>query len=236
MLTLTAHQPQYLPGLRLFDKIARADMFVYLDTVPMESSGFENRNKIKTAKGWQWLTVPVLRKDYQTRPIDTIKIKGQQWVDKHWKSIKLAYKKAPFWDWLVEDTELFYFLEPPPCYTNELALLNYAILIELVEILGIEIKLDSATNHNFVGNKSDLILDMCKKLGATKYIFGAKGRGYAKVEDFEREGIEVEFQDYQHPVYPQLHGEFLPNMSVVDLLMNCGPKSLEVLTCGNLKK
>ena len=83
--------------------------------------------------------------------------------------------------------------------------------------------------HTYEGKKSDLVLDMCLKHGATSYVFGAKGRDYADVESFKAHGIELVFQDYQHPVYPQLHGAFLPNMSVVDLLMNCGPKSLEIL-------
>jgi len=224
-MILTAHQPQYLPGLRLFDKIARADMFVYLDTVPMESSGYENRNKIKTAQGWQWLTVPVLRDGYQFKPISDIVIDNtQHWQKKHWGSLELNYSKFGHWEIYGNVWKLIYF-QP----WHKLAWLNYNILLLVLELMKVKKNIVRASEYNFVGHKSDLVLDMCKKLGATKYIFGAKGRDYAKVEDFEREGIEVEFQDFHHPVYPQLHGEFLPNMSVVDLLMNCGPKSLGVL-------
>jgi len=101
-MILTAHQPQYLPGLRLFDKIARADVFVYLDTVPMESSGYENRNKIKTAQGWQWLTVPVLRRGYQDRPISSIKINNDiPWQRKHRKSLEQAYRHAEYFSWTM---------------------------------------------------------------------------------------------------------------------------------------
>src|SRR3972149_1189934 len=99
-----APQPQYLPGLRLFDKIARADVFVYLDTVPMESSGFENRNKIKTAQGWQWLTVPVKRKGYQQKAINKIKIDwSTEWRKKHWRTIYLAYSKASHFGWVFDE-------------------------------------------------------------------------------------------------------------------------------------
>jgi len=234
IMILTAHQPQYLPGLRLFDKIARADVFVYLDTVPMESSGYENRNKIKTAQGWQWLTVPISRKGYQGKMVREIEIDytQQNWQKKHRKAIEFAYGKAPWFEWFPKF--LFEWL-----YTERFQLLttlNGHMICILLDALGIKTEFRWANVDEFQGHKSDLVLDMCKKLGATKYIFGVKGRDYAKVEDFERAGIELEFQDYQHPVYPQLHGEFLPNMSVVDLLMNCGPKSLQVLTCGNLKK
>ena len=223
-MILTAHQPQYLPGLRLFDKIARADMFVYLDTVPMESSGFENRNKIRTTQGWQWLTVPILRKGYQTKPISEIQISENPWQLKHWRSIYNSYFKAEHWHFLAPKFANIYAYK-----WVSLTALNEFLLRLFLDRLDIDIEIINACDHDFQGHKSDLVLNMCKKLGATKYIFGAKGRDYAKVEDFEREGIEVEFQDYQHPVYPQLHGAFLPNMSVVDLLMNCGPKSLEIL-------
>jgi len=219
---LTAHQPAYLPWLGLFDKIARADVFVYLDTVPMESSGYCNRNKIKTAQGWHWLTVPVKREEYQKKPIAKVEIDNTNaWQRKHWMSVQNNYGKARHF---MPPFAGFYRLE-----FHYLAELNLTMLYALCGWLGIDKKIEVASQHDFEGTKSDLVLDMCKKLGATKYIFGAKGRDYAKVEDFEREGIELEFQDYQHPVYPQLHGEFVPNMSVIDLLMNVGPKSLEVL-------
>jgi len=228
-MILTAHQPQYLPGLRLFDKIARADTFVYLDTVPMESSGFENRNKIKTAHGWQWLTVPVLRNSYQIRPMYTVEIPyTTPWQRKHRRTLETCYGGAEWYKWVFGRLGGVYAAQQQRSW-QYLSTLNLVMLNELMEMLGLKTPVVMASKHDFGGHKSELVLDMCKKLGATKYIFGAKGRDYAKVEDFEREGIELEFQDYQHPVYNQLHGEFLPNMSVVDLLMNCGPKSLEIL-------
>jgi len=225
-MILTAHQPQYLPGLRLFDKIARADVFVYLDTVPMESSGYENRNKIKTDQGWQWLTVPVQRKGYQSTPMWMIHIDNTKpWRRKHWKTIQTSYMACNYWsdnaDWLAD------------IYLSDdtiLSELNFGILLNILGKLDLDhIDIKFARDYKFKGHKSDLVLDMCKKLGATKYIFGAKGRDYAKVEDFEREGIELEFQDYKHPQYNQLHGEFIPNLSIIDLLFNEGPKSLEIL-------
>jgi WbqC-like protein family len=74
-----------------------------------------------------------------------------------------------------------------------------------------------------------LVLEMCRKLGADAYVFGTLGRDYAKVEDFQRANIRIGFQDYRHPQYPQLHGGFVPHLSIIDLLFNCGPNSLEVL-------
>src|SRR3972149_2442389 len=224
-MILTAHQPQYLPGLRLFDKIARSDMFVYLDTVPMESSGYENRNKIKTTEGWQWLTIPVKRKGYQHKPIREVEIDWKSnWQRKHRATLTNSYSSSEHFEWAMSAIQWLY--EQEYSLLSELNLHGLMICMRMLGI-GTEIRVPSVGAYQ--GHKSDLVLDMCKKLGATKYIFGSQGRNYANLEHFEREGIEVEFQDYQHPVYPQLHGEFLPNLSVVDLLMNCGPKSLEVL-------
>ena len=224
IMILTAHQPQYLPGLRLFDKIARADVFVYLDTVPMESSGYENRNKIKTAQGWQWLTVPVLRRGYQDRPISSIKINNDiPWQRKHRKSLEQAYRHAEYFSWTMNGLAGLYEQR-----FDLLTAINAHQMLVFFAMFKIP-TVFSWSAHGYEGKKSDLVLDICKKHGATRFIFGAKGRDYAKVEDFEREGIEVEFQDYQYPVYPQLHGAFLPNLSVIDLLFNMGPKSLEIL-------
>ena len=193
----------------------------------MESSGYENRNKIKAAQGWQWLTVPVLRQGYQDLPISTIQINNDiPWQRKHRKALEFAYGRAEYFSWVMNGLSGIYAQK-----FDLLTVLNAHQMLVFLAMLKIPTTF-SWSAHTYEGKKSDLVLDMCLKHGATKYIFGAKGRDYAKVEDFEREGIELEFQDFQHPVYPQLHGEFLPNMSVVDLLMNCGPKSLEVILNG----
>src|SRR3972149_7271914 len=226
-MILTAHQPQYLPGLRLFDKIARSDMFVYLDTVPMESSGYENRNKIKTAQGWQWLTVPVLRSEYQSKMLCDVRIdETKYWQRKHLNAIQLSYGKATYFDWVMHYIGGIYVTNTKWKWLNRL---DGHSIQWIMRMLGINTEFWWSEVGQFEGHKSDLVLDMCKKLGATKYIFGAKGRDYAKVEDFEREGIELEFQDFKHPTYSQLHGEFMPNMSVIDLLMNEGPRSLDII-------
>lgn len=225
-MILTAHQPCYLPGLRLFDKIARSDTFVFLDTVQYQPRDWNNRNLIKTPQGPQWLTVPVLSKGHREKEYREIEINNEiPWQRKHRRALELNYSKAEHYSWVMGSLS---WLFTAPFYL--LTTINGHCLMILLDMLGIKTKFLWANHGEFEGTKSDLVLDMCKKLGATKYIFGAQGRNYAKVEDFEREGIEVEFQDYVHPVYPQLHGEFVPNLSVVDLLFNCGPESLAILT------
>ena len=102
--------------------------------------------------------------------------------------------------------------------------------------LGIKITFEKASDYNFEGTKSDLVLDMCKKLGAKTYIFGSLGKEYVNEKDFENAGIKIIFQNYQHPSYTQLHGKFISHLSILDLLFNCGPDSLDKILHNNTSK
>ena len=105
-----------------------------------------------------------------------------------------------------------------------------------LDTLGITVPVRSAGEWNFQGKKSNLVLDMCKQVGTSQFIFGALGREYADIPSFTRSGVEVHFQDYVHPVYPQLHGDFVSHLSIVDLLFNCGDESKDILLSGNQKR
>lgn len=229
-MILTAHQPVYLPWLGLFHKIALAERFCIFDIAQYQTKDFNNRNKIKTNTGPIWLSVPVESKDHFEKKLCDIKIVNNGWNRKHFKSIDLAYKKAPFYaDYIGKLEEIL------ASKTYEyLADLNFATLDFGLKALGIDVPIDTGSKFGFEGYKSDLVLDMCKKLGATSYIFGAQGRNYAEVDKFNEAGVAVYFQDYQHPVYPQLHGEFEPYMSIIDLLFNVGPDSYKTMMSGNV--
>jgi hypothetical protein len=225
---LTAHQPVYLPWLGLFHKIASAPTFVSFDGVQYLPKDWNNRNRIKTPNGAEWLTVPVLRHGHRDKPIVEIEINNVvPWRRKHWRALELSYRKAPYFDEYAAALEAVY--EREWRYLTEL---DEHLLLWFLEMLGIEVRFLKASELGLEGRKSDLVLDMCKRLGADVYIFGALGRDYAKVEEFAAAGVRVVFQDYRHPVYPQLHGAFEPYLSVVDLLFNCGPASLDVLMSG----
>lgn len=224
-LRLTAHQPAYIPWLGLLAKIADADLFCFFDGVPMESSGHENRQRIKTHAGEQWLTVPV-RRDH-TRPLYDVEIANDQgWRRKHWRSIQMAYAKAPFFENYASG-----FVDILDQNHGGLANLDLDVTRWLMQCFGITTPIVRASNYQFAGAKSALVLDMCRQLEATEYVFGALGRDYADLPAFQAAGIKVEFQNYRHPEYPQLHGSFAPYMGAIDLLFNVGgQRGLEVLT------
>jgi len=232
-MILTAHQPVYLPWLGLFHKIALADAFVSFNQVQYLPKDWNNRNNIKTAQGPIWLTVPVLKSGYREKVLTEIEINNSiPWQRKHWKSIQLNYKKAQYFKRYADFFEDVYLNRE----WKYLADLNDYMLVRFIETLGIEVQFVDAREKDFKGKKNDLVLDMCLKMKAHMYIFGALGKNYADVESFERNNIKVYFQNYNHPTYPQQYGEFISHLSIIDLLFNCGPNSLDILLCGNINR
>jgi hypothetical protein len=231
-MILTAHQSVYLPWLGLFHKIALADQFISFDQVQYQPKDWNNRNRIKTPQGPIWLSVPVLRKGYLERSISDIEINNvEPWARKHWRSMNLAYAKAPYFALYAD-----FFEDTYARRWHTLVELNAYMLTWFLDTLGIQVPVRSAGDWNFQGEKSALVLDMCRQVGASHYIFGAQGRNYADQAAFTGAGVKVHFQDYIHPEYPQLHGAYQPYLSIVDLLFNCGDASRDILLSGNLTR
>jgi hypothetical protein len=212
--------------------MALADEFVVYDGVQYEPKGFDNRNRIRTADGSIWLTVPVLKKGHRGMPIEQIEInEARPWRRKHWRSISTSYASAPFFSRYADFFEDLYARTWPT-----LVELNVHILRWLVAELGMTRSLQSASKLDLVETGSARVLEMCRKLGADRYIFGEHGRSYADLDAFIEADIEVFFQEYRHPEYRQVHdGEFVPNLSVIDLLFNHGERSLDIIMSGNLQ-
>ena len=231
-MILTAHQPVYLPWLGLFHKIALAETFVYFDQVQYLPKDWMNRNKIRTKSGSIWLTVPVLRKGYRDLKTSEIEINNSiDWQKKHLRSISLNYKKSPYFENYIPFFEDVYSRK-----WKFLGELNEYMLKWFLDELGIKVNFLNANDFKFQGEKSSLILNMCKELNASTYIFGILGKDYADVQEFEKNNIGLIFQNYNHPKYSQLYREFISHMSVIDLLFNHGPKSLEIILSNNISQ
>ncbi len=227
-MIVSIHQPQYLPWLGYFEKIDRADVFVLLDTVQYKKNEWQNRNRIKSDKGWQWLTVPVtyrfpeLIKDVAINNTDL-------WQHRQRQAIISCYRRAPYWK-VLED-----FLEK--LFSNEwryIAPLNIFVIKELCKILGIDTPLYVASElGEFPDDPDERIMAITKYFNAATYLSGGGGKEYMDLEKYKSNNIELLFQDYNHPVYNQLFGNFEPYMSVIDLIFNHGDKSCSILR--NLK-
>lgn len=218
------HQPQYLPWLGYFAKIDRADVFVLLDTVQYKKNEWQNRNRIKTADGRQWLTVPVTYRFPQR--INEVAVNNRErWQHKQRQAIASNYRKAPFWGDLAPLIEEI--LSPT---WEMLAPLNIFGVKRLAAILGIDTPLYVASELGaFPEDPDERLIAIAKHFGADTYLAGSGGRDYMDLDRYARSGIVVTFQEYHHPVYDQLFGAFEPCLSVVDLLFNHGEESLKIL-------
>ncbi|HEX9949796.1 MAG TPA: WbqC family protein [Thermodesulfobacteriota bacterium] len=218
------HQPQFMPWLGYLDKIVRSETFAFLDNVQFKKNEFQNRNKIKTAQGWMWLTVPVLYK--YPEHIDEVKINDRaDWRKKHVRTLAINYQKAPYFHDIFPEVERFYAGD-----SASIAEVNRESVLMLLGLLGLDRKIviASALGH-LPEEPSERLAAICESLGADTYLSGAGGRAYLDLEPFNKKGITVVFQEFKHPVYPQLYGDFIPNLSLLDLLFNCGPDSLNIL-------
>ena len=227
--TLVILQPGYLPWLGFFDQLIRSDVFVFYDDVQFDKNGWRNRNRIKSPAGPHWLTVPVRINSLSQRILDTEIDDRQPWARKHLGTIKQFYAKAPYLERHLPELE------------DLLAGRRWQRLVELdiaaIELfcgwLGIKRRTVRSSELEIGGSQSDRLLKICRHFGARRYLSGNVAQSYLDVELFVRHGIEVEWQNYEHPVYPQQHGQFVPSLSVLDLLLNCGDDSASIITRGS---
>jgi len=216
-MIVSIHQPAYLPWLGYFDKIARSNLFIWLDTVQFQKSSFQNRNRILSHNGPLWLTVPVRTAGvlYDT-PLNAIEIDNtRNWQSKHAAALSMNYGRAQCFADRFQTLATFY--GRPWRLLDDLC---WQMLGYFNGLLGISTPIRRASDITVGGSKSDLVLNLCKAVGATTYLSGALGRNYLVLQDFAAAGIAVEFQDYASPVYRQVQPGFTANLAIVDLIFN----------------
>jgi hypothetical protein len=226
---IAIHQPQFMPWLGYFDKMDQVDAFVLLDNVQYKKNEFQNRNRIKTPQGPQWLTVPVSYKFPALINEVTVRA-GDPWRRKHQQTLVANYAKAPYWAEFSDSLRDLYAVE-----STSLAEVNRASVAWLQKELGIDTPLVAASEMDLSEEPTQRLLDICSEFGASTYLAGVDGRKYMELDRFEAAGIEVVFQGFEHPNYSQLHGEFTSHLSALDLLFNCGPESGKIVR-SNRKK
>lgn len=227
-MIVSISQPRYHPWLGYFQRIAVSDLFIYLDTVQYTPRDWENRNKVKTERGWTWLTVPVNYRYRALIPEVTVD-NSQPWQAKHWGTLQTYYSSTSYFHLYAKQLKNIYFEHTWHSLT-ELNLALTDILCESLELL--KPNFMKASDIKVQGKGSELILNLCKNVGATVYLSGSQGRNYLDEAAFTAAGIQIKYQNYSHPIYTQLHGEFQPYMAAIDLLFNCGHDSFKVLMSG----
>ena len=230
MRTVAIMQPTYLPWLGYFDLMDQCDVFVILDTVQFDKRSWQQRNRIKTAHGEFWLTVPVLSKGRRTQIIREVEIdRSMNFHQQHLETIRHAYGKTPFFESYY--AELSTIMRVPH---SSLVDLTTALIDWLRQRLGVATPLIRSSRLEVEGKRVDLLVAICEAVGATRYLSPVGARAYLEgSSSFEQRGIDLCYQNYTHPSYRQLFGgEFVPYLSVIDVLLNEGENSPSIIRSG----
>ena len=228
-LVLSGHQPTYLPGIILFSKIALSDVFMFVGHCQYVKKSWHARNRIRLADRELWLTVPVKTSGHFDQAInDTFTIDGV-WKRKHLRSIRQAYQRAPFFQTYYHELE-----ERVLAHKGSLSDLNIAIIALIVRWLEIGTRVVDSRNYDIRGAKTDMLISMCRAVGADHYLSNEGSREYVDERRMADAGIQHCWQRFEHPTYSQ-PGTFMSNMSVIDLLFNVGPGARQIVAgCGRV--
>jgi hypothetical protein len=225
-MIVSMHQPNYLPWIGFFSKIAHSDCYIMTDSFPYSRHSVTKRNKVRTSGGWTYLTIPVDRK-FDGAKICDIRLPGdRKWCRRHWETIRQNYAKSPFFGDHADFFEELY------CADFEyLWQINEQIIFYLLRCFEIRTEVVRASELRLdVGpGKTEAIIALLKSIGADTYLSGPSGRDYLDTQKFSENGLGLRFFAFQHPVYEQRFAGFEPRMSAIDLLFNVGPRSAEII-------
>jgi hypothetical protein len=220
-------QSNYIPWKGFFDLIGRCDEYVIFDRVQYVKRHWHNRNRIKTANGVAWLTIPVATRGRFEQPIDEVEIEksgaGKHWAEKHWRTLELAYKRAPFFESLAPVVKGWY---EHAGRESRLTDVNELFLRGIADLLDLKTRFTRDTAYPSPGVKTERLLGIASAAGADHYLSGPSARDYLDEAMFRAAGITTEWMSYDgYPQYPQLHGGFEHAVTVIDLLFNTGPRA-----------
>ncbi len=212
-------QSNYIPWKGYFDMIAAVDEFILYDDVQYTRRDWRNRNKIKTPQGVQWLTVPVLVKSRYHQKICETEIDGVNWATIHWKTLTQSYRRAPYFSEIASWLEPLYLGAP----FRTLSELNHCFIKAVCQYIGIHTKITHSWDYNLVDGKTMRLANLCIQAGGTEYLSGPAAQAYIDEPVFRDLGIKITWFDYtNYPEYPQLWGDFIHSVTILDLLFHCG--------------
>jgi hypothetical protein len=215
IMIISIHQPNYFPYYGYFNKIKYSDVFVFLDNVTFSKNSYINRNKIKTSDGVKWLTVPIINDNILNTKIKDVNIFGSVWKHKHIKTIEYNYSKSinfcSVYDILTDIYKKDW---------KNLSDLNTYIISNICNLLEMKPNFVWASKLDVSGKSTHLLADICEELKADTYLSGSSGKNYIEDKIFSENNIKVIYQKFKHPVYNQRYGNFVENLSILDMLFN----------------
>ncbi len=232
-MIVAVQQPEHVPWLGFFNKMAHCDLFVYLDSVQFKKRYFENRNRIRTGEDVAWLTVPVKSKGRFDQRIDHVRILSTgRWACKYMGTLRQAYVRAPF------GADVEQLVRPHIDHDHtDLAALNLALIESIRDYLAIATPTIRASSMDLDALQGgDLILALCQRTEASVYVSGPDGRNYLDASVFERAGVHVTYHDYVHPTYDQHGAGFVSHLSILDVIAHCGREAGEIVRANALSE
>ena len=212
-------QSNYIPWKGYFDIIGSVDLFIFHDDLQYTKGDWRNRNKIKTPKGTEWITVPCGTNEH--RLICDVELSSADWQRRHWNLIRAHYAKAAYFKQYAPFFESLYLSQ---AWTNLSDMNQYIIKAISVELLGIKTQFDDSRAYGLKAAKGERVIELLKKIGAETYLSGPSAKSYLAVSAFEKAGIRLEWMNYRdYTEYPQLHPPFEHAVSIIDLIFNAGP-------------
>jgi len=219
-------QSNYIPWKGYFDLIGMVDEFILYDDVQYTRRDWRNRNLIKTPDGLRWLTIPVEVKGKYFQEIRETKIADKNWLQSHWSRLRQNYSTARYFQDCRQWIEPLYL----SCSEQFLSQVNVRFISAICAYLDIRTRISWSSDYDARGDRNERLIALCKKVDGAVYVSGPAARGYLDEDMFRRAGISVEWMDYSgYPEYPQLHGEFVHGVTVLDLLLNTGPDAQRYL-------
>lgn len=228
-MIVSANQPYFFPYPGFFYKTHRSDVFVILDDVQFpRGTTWTTRNRFKNHQGSLWMTLPVKKKGLGLQKINAVRIcHDGRWGKKHLESLRNAYAKAPYFkDHLNFLEELF------STKFEKLIDLNLKIIGYLMKHLQIEAKITLSSELEIKAKGDNLLIEICRRLGASQFLVQSAARKHFDIDRFKKAGIRLTDVKLPSPVYPQLWGSFIPNLSALDLVLNCGSKAHDIIIAG----
>jgi hypothetical protein len=217
--TAVIHQPDFLPWLGFFDRLLASDLYIVLDHVQFARRGWTHRDSIKTSNGASWITLSIQKASRDVAIKDVKLMPEAEWRRDNLNLIRQNYQKAPFFKEVFADLEKLYARGD-----QKMVDMNIASLDLLERMLDIHTPRLNSSEMDPQGTSTAMLVDLLKKAGVTRYLSGQGARAYLEEHLFADAGIELVWQDFAHPVYPQLHGQFISMLSSIDALFNCGPE------------
>jgi hypothetical protein len=228
MKKIAIMQSNYIPWKGYFDIIASVDEFIVYDEMQYTRRDWRNRNKIKTSQGLQWLTVPVVVKGKFLQKINDTQIESSNWATNHWRALCQNYRKASFFSEITLLLEPIYLCSEYKLLSN----LNHDLISLICNYLEIDTLITQSSSYDLIDGKTERLLNLCIKARATEYVSGPSAKDYIQESLFLDSGIQLTFFNYHgYEPYPQLWGNFIHEVSIIDLLFNCGKNSRKFMKC-----